>query len=809
MVEKEQYKILVVEANEKLRTRMYDVLTSQGMEVICENSSIAAIETLENPGSSPYALIVSSYRMPKMQGDEILKKAREVSPDTRRILVSDAEDLETMVRAVNSADIHGCFVLPLNNDDFIAKVNLVCRQFDKIKKHETLKKVIRRQNKQMFKMAADFKKKHAKYSAKIEERKKKIRILKSIGRHGAETVDPEKPLSLEEFITKNELDFVSEAFGAEFLRIAEHIRHIFTKAASGLFLEIAEFDYKDILKNSSEGKEYHDEVNKLLPLVFMLLQKKGENFAKTDAKDLLLDEFIELSMSENMTKAFLKIKKYDARVVNLANIKEFLVQKNIKFGIRDDNLIGAWLSDSVNYDDAFVIAEGKEPQLPKDAEVTYYFPRDFLKAGKVNDDGSIDFKDRGDIPFISKGVLLAEKVPMVEGAFGRDVLGDDMPVPDAVDFVFGSGTGTVLSEDGAKIYADSDGQPHLDAMGNVSVFPELNIEGDVGYETGNINFDGNVVVKGVVKEGFSVKCATLTASQIEGAQINLTGDLNVSAGIIDAHLIKVQGNVQAKYINNSRIDAFGDLIVEKEIIDSIILLSGACMNSTGTIISSMVTAKMGVDAGRIGTDISKPAKFRVGVDDHIKSLLIKVDKKIKKNLDAGAELKSEISEFKKEDEQLHIKISEHAYTQDRNQVELNGIKKKMPALEASGNMEVLYKVTKAVEQMQKKAKEAENEINSAFARQDAVAMEISRRKGSIKGLEESNRSFVYEKKGLKEFSAKDKPVPEVRVNKKVAAGTKIDGPNSSRIIREAVSRCRILEVKKGGGDEGGLSFYEM
>ena len=88
-------------------------------------------------------------------------------------------------------------------------------------------------------------------------------------------------------------------------------------------------------------------------------------------------------------------------------------------------------------------------------------------------------------------------------------------------------------------------------------------------------------------------------------------------------------------------------------------------------------------------------------------------------------------------------------------------------------------------------------------------MEISQRKDTIKGLEDSNRSFVYEKKGLKEFSAKDKPVPEVRVNKKVAAGTKIDGPNSSIIIREAASRCRILEVKKGGGDEGGLSFYEM
>ena len=63
-------------------------------------------------------------------------------------------------------------------------------------------------------------------------------------------------------------------------------------------------------------------------------------------------------------------------------------------------------------------------------------------------------------------------------------------VEEPIDQVFLAGTGTRLGEDGSTIYADTDGRPHLAPMGEITVSPELRIEGDIDYSTGNIEFKG-------------------------------------------------------------------------------------------------------------------------------------------------------------------------------------------------------------------------------------------------------------------------------------------------------------------------------
>ena len=89
MVETDNFKILIVESDAELQTRIEKLLTSRGYIVTCFESSSAAFSELENSESTPYVLAIVSYKMPKMKGDAVLKKIRELSPDTRRILVAD------------------------------------------------------------------------------------------------------------------------------------------------------------------------------------------------------------------------------------------------------------------------------------------------------------------------------------------------------------------------------------------------------------------------------------------------------------------------------------------------------------------------------------------------------------------------------------------------------------------------------------------------------------------------------------------------------------------------------------------------
>ena len=382
-------------------------------------------------------------------------------------------------------------------------------------------------------------------------------------------------------------------------------------------------------------------------------------------------------------------------------------------------------------------------------------------------------------------------------------------VRDPVDLIFSSGPGTGISEDGVRIYAETAGQPHLDAMGNISVCPEFQIQGDLGFETGDVNFEGNVIVNGSVKQGFKVKCASLTAKDIQGAQIDIEGDLNVSQGIVDTELVKVKGSVQAKFIRNSKINAFGDLIVQKEIIDSKIYLSGACVNETGSIINSEISAKMGISAGTIGNKSSKPSRLTVGVDEHSNILVARVDSNLDKNNNAASELKTEVKEFENEDQNLHGLISQHAFVQDRSQLELKDIEKKMGDLKASGNMAAFQKVSKTIKEIKKNAEKAEEKINQGFERQDEIAIEISQKKGRIKEFDELNKDLMDKKKRLLEFSNKTKSLPEVKVAKKIESGSKIFALNSSLTLYNPSSRCRIREFSRNPEGAGGIEFFEM
>ncbi len=172
---------------------------------------------------------------------------------------------------------------------------------------------------------------------------------------------------------------------------------------------------------------------------------------------------------------------------------------------------------------------------------------------------------------------------MESGKPGIDVNGNPILVSDTNDIALKCGDGTLLSQNGLEVHAKIDGQPNLTLAGDLSVFAELIVDGDVDFNTGNIDFDGNVVVKGTIIDGFTIKCGNLNAKEIFGAKIFAIGDVHVSGGILRTQ-IKAEGNVTAKFIMNSNIKSFGSVLVDKEVIDSKICSSGNFIATRGKII---------------------------------------------------------------------------------------------------------------------------------------------------------------------------------------------------------------------------------
>ncbi len=788
------------------------LLTEAGHTVAVFKTADEALKDLAENQKTPYPLIIANFQINEVAGGDFLRKAREISPDSQRLLMADASQIEKLVDAINKAAIHACLTLPLNMEDLINQVRLCGQQYDDNLKQKNLKRLTQRQNKQLFQIASNFKKKDALNIKQLDLKDKEIRVLESRIQSAGGSLLPDTPPTLKAILDMRDVLLSPEALAKEFETIKEQVRQILETATSQHYISIQQLDYKDMLNPGAPLEQMKTVSQQTLSLIMEMFEKgklPSSAKAQTEVRDVVLDDQFEVSLSENSTQAYIKVRTDDTRTLSLAHVKQFLEKNKIINGVKNDTAIMTWLKAADPEDDAFLIAMGKDPKMPRNATVRYHFPTDYLHAGKVNDDGSINFQDRGDVPYVEEEAFLAAKEFMQEGAPGINVHGQEIPVDDPVDATFCAGPGARISEDGTRIYAATSGQPHLDAMGNVSVCPEYKLTGDIGFETGNVNFDGNVVVSGKVKQGFRVQCASLTAEEIQGAEVDITGDLNVSMGIVDTELVKVKGSVQAKFIHNSKINAFGDLIIQKEIVDSTIYLSGACINENGSIINSQISAKMGIKAGSIGNPSSKPSRLTVGVDEHAKLLVAKVDAKLNRNNQAFRELKDEVTELEKEDQKLHAEIAQHAHVQDRSQLQLKDIESKMENLKASGNMSAYQKVVNTVEEIKKNAAKAEEEINKGFDRQDEISIEIGQKNSRIKEFEAQNSLYQDEKNRILEFSNKKEPLPEVAIARKVESGTRIFSENASLTVYNATSRCRIREYNKTPEGVGGIPIYEI
>lgn len=74
---------------------------------------------IELKGRTDIDIIVSDYRMPGMNGVEMLKLMKHDCPDALRIILSGHADLQGILEAVNQAEIYRFITKPWIDEDFI------------------------------------------------------------------------------------------------------------------------------------------------------------------------------------------------------------------------------------------------------------------------------------------------------------------------------------------------------------------------------------------------------------------------------------------------------------------------------------------------------------------------------------------------------------------------------------------------------------------------------------------------------------------------------------------------------------------
>ena len=96
-----EFPILVVD-DEVENLRVFELTYRREFTILKASSGEEALELLN---TRPVAVIVSDHRMPGMSGTQLLARAREIAPETVRILLTAFGDAETLGQAINDGSI--------------------------------------------------------------------------------------------------------------------------------------------------------------------------------------------------------------------------------------------------------------------------------------------------------------------------------------------------------------------------------------------------------------------------------------------------------------------------------------------------------------------------------------------------------------------------------------------------------------------------------------------------------------------------------------------------------------------------------
>ncbi len=307
----------------------------------------------------------------------------------------------------------------------------------------------------------------------------------------------------------------------------------------------------------------------------------------------------------------------DGAHVTVKDIMDILTLSKVTHYINE-----AYIEKIVNehmYFHTYPIAVAVAPKNGEDGYIVDYYPREAPEFIATSTE-VIDYKLTDFFRPVFAGYPIAEIHLPTEGVEGVNFSGVVMPAKGGLHPKIPNGTNTEISEDGTMVVSTIDGDVTF-SKGVFSVRNTINITGDVDYSTGNINFMGDVHVKGNVRDNFIVRATgnVTVGGVLEAGTIDADGDVVITGGILGNKdgTIRSRGNVKAKFMESCKVFAGGSIVTDY-IVHSEIYADGPIVVNTGkaSIIGGSISAHGYVEAKVLGREDAprRSTLLNLGVD---------------------------------------------------------------------------------------------------------------------------------------------------------------------------------------------------
>lgn len=364
-----------------------------------------------------------------------------------------------------------------------------------------------------------------------------------------------------------------------------------------------------------------------------------------------IDEYIKVEIIEE--RQFARARFYppsnNGRILMRDDIVNALVRSGVKYGL-DDQLINEFLLDR-HYCKDYLLAKATAPVQGRDAQITYHFNTDLTLKPKTNEDGSVDFHQLDMISHCKKNDLLATLTPVDQGKPGIDVCGNIIRPLKVNNRVLRHGNKIYLSEDSLRMYSEVDGHVTL-TDGRVFVSDTYEVHADVDASTGDISYDGNVVVRGNVITGFSVRSKgdVEVNGVVEGAYIEAGGQIILKRGMqgMNKGILKANGNIVSKFIENAEVIA-GGYVSTESILHSKVSAKGEVIvgGRRGFVTGGEIRSGSMISVKTAGSNMGTTTLLEVGIDPRILEEFRELEKKLATMMTEKEKLTQALQLFRK------------------------------------------------------------------------------------------------------------------------------------------------------------------
>lgn len=364
-----------------------------------------------------------------------------------------------------------------------------------------------------------------------------------------------------------------------------------------------------------------------------------------------IDESVVVTLAED--RMYAKARFYapspEGALLQKDDIINALVRAGVKYGV-DEEMIAQFLRDR-RYCTDYILAKALPATQGHDAVITYHFNTDLNLKPKRNEDGSVDFHQLDMISHCNKGDLLATLTPVDYGKPGIDVCGNVLRPAKVNNKVLRHGNNIHLSEDGLKMYSDVDGHVSL-TDGRVFVSDTYEVAADVDASTGDIVYEGNVVIKGNVITGFAVRAKgdIEVNGVVEGAYIEAGGQIVLKRGMqgMNKGILKAKGNIITKFIENAEVIS-GGYISTESILHSKVSAKGDIIvgGRRGFVTGGEIRSGSLIAVKTAGSHMGTSTLLEVGTDPKLMEEFRELEKKLAVMLQDKEKLAQSLNAFRK------------------------------------------------------------------------------------------------------------------------------------------------------------------